>query len=136
MGTGDVGLAFTKCQTVHVTDINVLGQDFRKAMRVLGVEDDEATAHDQKHRCRFYSIPIVDPDNQVRYGVLSLDALPPNFFVARRDRFRDAVQRSLTALMEQIRAAHFPGMSKPDGAKVRDEISAKSEDSGPRSLTG
>ncbi len=132
MGTGDVGLAFTTCQTVHIPDVDKMG-DFEEAMRQLGVEQEEADDHQQQDRKSYYSIPIVDSENHQRYGVLSLDAKLPRFFIEHRSRVRSgALRANLMALMDQIRAAKFVGMSKPDGAAVRDVISEESDDSAPR----
>lgn len=132
MGTGDVGLAFTRCETVHIPNIDELGS-FEEAMRRLGVEEVEADAHQQRDRKSFYSIPIVDPEKHIRYGVLSLDAKQPSFFIDHRGRVRGgAVRANLMALMDQIRVAKFPGSTKPESAAVRDEITEKSEDSAPQ----
>lgn len=130
MGTGDVGLAFTNCRTIHVPRIRDLGPTFQGALRRLGIEELEALAHSEIGRQSFYSIPIIDENQKLRYGVLSLDAMNANFFNTHRNSVRHGVLHAhLSALLEKMIAAGFQGLPVPADAEVKDKITANSEDS-------
>lgn len=133
MGTGDVGLAFTNCRTMHIPDFDQLGGTFAEAMRRLGLEDQEISAHSQRQRKSFYSVPIVDRERHRRMGVLSFDAIPPRFFVEHRSALRrGATREHLVPLLDQIEVAGFLGRTLPDDGVVRDEVAPESDDSAPR----
>lgn len=113
MGTGDVGYAFTAVRVIHVSDADEKG-GMDATFRDLGIEGKEIQAHQDQERKSFYSIPIVDYQKRLRFGVISLDSCIACFFDQYRGNL-DLVLRLLPELRESLEASGVEPMQLPSG---------------------